>query len=151
MNIKLSKIHVYGFLAASIGLTASMPARADHHDRGWHGDIHHFERHDLARWHGGYWHNGRHGGRIGWWWVVGGSWYFYNAPVYPYPDPYIPPAVVIQQSAPLPPVVESAAPPPAPAQNWYYCEASKSYYPYVASCSSGWKAVPATPPSVPPQ
>jgi hypothetical protein len=57
-----------------------------------------------------------------------------------------------------PPVVASppAAPAPAPApaqtvqaQNlpsvWYYCEASKTYYPYVSECAAGWKTVPATP------
>jgi hypothetical protein len=36
---------------------------------------------------------------------------------------------------------------PAPAQSWYYCEASQNYYPYVSTCPSGWKAVPATPPN----
>ena len=41
---------------------------------------------------------GRHGGRGGWWWVVGDAWYYYPQPVYPYPDPYTPPVVV----APLP-------------------------------------------------
>jgi hypothetical protein len=47
--------------------------------------------------------------------------------------------------------------PPAPAQYversdqqlasgyWYYCDASRAYYPYVKECPSGWKAVPPTP------
>ena len=27
-------------------------------------------------------------------------------------------------------------------QFWYYCEATKAYFPYVNSCSSGWREVP---------
>jgi len=41
-----------------------------------------------------------------------------------------------------------AAPGAAPAASatWYYCESSKTYYPYVSECKEGWRAVPATPP-----
>jgi hypothetical protein len=88
-------------------------------------------------WGGGYWHHGWYGPRFGWWWVVGPSWYYYPAPVYPYPNPYVPPVVI--QTTP-------AQPGPAPAQYWYYCAASKAYYPYVAECPGGWQQVPATPP-----
>ena len=104
----------------------------------WHGDISRFQEHDWNIWRGGHWNHGRHGGRLGWWWVVGSNWYFYPMPVYPYPNPWEPPPVVM----PNPPA--GSAPPP-PTQYWYYCEASKSYYPYVASCASGWMQVPATP------
>jgi len=52
----------------------------------WHGA-------DVDRWHGGRWFHGEHLRRLGWWWLVGDSWYFYAAPVYPYPDPYAPPTV----------------------------------------------------------
>jgi hypothetical protein len=35
----------------------------------------------------------------------------------------------------------------APASTvWYYCDSSKSFYPYVSQCAEGWKQVPATPP-----
>ena len=57
-----------------------------------HGDIARFHERDLDRWHGGHWFHGKHFGRLGWWWVVGGAWYFYPAPVCPYPDPYVPPS-----------------------------------------------------------
>ena len=41
----------------------------------------------------------------------------------------------------------AAAPAGAPASgNWYYCESSKTFYPYVSTCPEGWKQVPATPP-----
>lgn len=145
-------------LAAAVLLgTTPLIAMAQHRDRGWHGDIRHFDRHDRGHWHSGAWRHGSHGGRLGWWWVVGGMWYFYPQPVYPYPDPYRPPLVVEQ--APPPVIIEVPAPAPAPnvppaatpssTQFWYYCEASRGYYPYVAACPSGWKAVPATPPGVP--
>lgn len=113
----------------------------DHRVWGGNRDIRHFDERHFPIWRSGAWHHGRHGGRLGWWWVVGGIWYFYPEPIYPYPDPYIPYAVI--QQAPQTPAV------PAPAQSWYYCESSKEYYPYVSSCPDGWKAVPATPPSTP--
>jgi len=103
----------------------------------WHGDIHAFHEHDWGIWRGGHWVHGPHDGRMGWWWVAGGAWYFYPAPVYPYPSPWEPPAVELVSPPPNP------APPPT--QFWYYCAASKSYYPYVATCPAGWKQVPASP------
>ncbi len=145
-------------LLGAVSLSAlAQPREREHerdHDRGrgrgWGGDIRHFESHDAVRWRQGYWHHGHHEGRLGWWWVIGGLWYFYPQPVYPYPDPYQPPVVVIQQSAPVAP---APAPAPAPSvaapQVWYYCEASSSYYPYVPTCPGGWKVVPATPPTPP--
>jgi LTXXQ motif family protein len=131
-------------LIFAILFAISLPASADEwhggngrHDgyrKGWHGNIRHFGRHDYHVWRSGGWRHVWHGGRLGWWWVVGGVWYFYPEPVYPYPNPYIPP---------LP-----AAPPPA--QYWYFCASSNAYYPYVPTCADGWKAVPATPPTLSP-
>ena len=132
-----------GVLAALIALSVTAgPAAAqgrDHrrgveHGRhpGWRGDIHRFHERDLGRWSGGRWHHGRHAGRLGWWWIVGGVWYFYPAPVYPYPDPYLPPLAL--------------APPAAPAtQYWYYCTNPPGYYPYVPRCARPWRPVPAQP------
>jgi hypothetical protein len=95
---------------------------------GWHGEISRFHEHDLQRWSGGRWRHGKHDGRLGWWWIVGGAWYFYPIPVYPYPDPYQPPL----------------APLPTPPQYWYYCANPAGYYPYVAQCLVNWQRVPAT-------
>lgn len=139
-------------LVAATLLGAGLPlgAFAQHRDRGWHGDIRHFERRDLHHWRSGHWHHGAHSGRTGWWWVIGGTWYFYPQPVYPFPDPYRPPVVVVEQApvvvqVPAPAPVQPA-PAPQPAQQlWYYCEPAKAYYPYVATCPSGWQTVPATP------
>lgn len=145
-------------VAALLG-TVPLTASAQHHHGGWHGDIRVFEVRDLHHWHSGAWRHSWHGGRLGWWWVVGGAWYFYPEPVYPYPDPYRPPVVVVEQAppvvvqqAPAPVQVVPVQPPaavPAAPQFWYYCEAAKGYYPYVASCPSGWKTVPAAPSGVP--
>jgi hypothetical protein len=96
----------------------------------WHGDIGQFREHDMRVWQGGHWQRGAHDGQLGWWWVVGGVWYFYPRPVYPYPDPFAP-AVV--------------APPTAGASYWYYCTLYQQYYPYVATCPIEWRAVPTTP------
>jgi hypothetical protein len=107
----------------------------------WHGHIEQFHERDIHIWRGGHWEHGHHRGRYGWWWTAGGFWYFYPTPVYPYPDPFVPPVVVVEQ--PAPPVAAPSAPPPP--QYWYYCDAAGAYYPYVASCPSGWRAVVPSP------
>ena len=67
---------------------------------------------------------------------------YYPPPVY-YPPPpvyYAPPPVVYQAPAPVvvpaPTMQQNSA-----AQNWYYCDASRAYYPHVTSCASGWREV----------
>ena len=100
----------------------------------WHGEIGRFHEHDMELWRGGRWHHSRHDGRLGWWWIVGGVWYFYPVRVEPYPDPYQPPVVVVP-------------PPPTPPQYWYYCANPAGYYPYVARCAVNWQRVPATAPA----
>jgi hypothetical protein len=121
------------FLVASGAVAlAALPAQAD--DHWWHDDMHHFHEHDMGVWRAGHWFHGVHGGRPGWWWIVGGVWYFYPAPVYPYPDPYTPPVAV----APAPP-------------SYYWCAQPPGYYPQVATCLVPWQAVPAaTAPSAAP-
>jgi hypothetical protein len=104
--------------------------------------VRHFGHADFDRWRGGRWNHTCFGGRCGWWWLAGGSWYFYNRPVYPYP------VMVgdITYAAPEPVVVAPAAPPPLPVKAapryWYYCDAPAGYYPYVANCSTQYRAVP---------
>jgi len=79
-----------------------------------------------------------------------GSPYAYPAYGYPAPAYAYPPAVMgsyaspsyVEQGAP------QAAPAPAPAQaqgDWYYCAASRTYYPYVGECPAGWQRMPAQP------
>ena len=72
-----------------------------------------------------------------------GPAYYAPPPAYYYPAP-----VVV--SNPNPPVRyierqnQNAA--PASADWWYYCDQSRSYYPYVKTCPGGWQKVSPTPP-----
>jgi hypothetical protein len=140
---------------ALAALTMALPAGADEHRDGgrheesrgheggqWHGGIEHFHERDYHVWRQGHWEHRWHDGRYGWWWFAAGLWYFYPAPIYPYPDPYQPPVVVVPPAAAAAPVAPAGPPPP---QYWYYCDSPGGYYPYVPTCPSGWRAVPASP------
>jgi hypothetical protein len=111
----------------AIGSAAADPPHSGHYAHGQHGWVSHegwhpdFRRFDHDRWHGGHWWHGPYGGRLGWWWIVGPDWYWYPAPIYPYPDPYIPPGLA--------------------AGPWYWCDAYQQYYPYVGACPTPWRAV----------
>ncbi|MBN2752371.1 MAG: hypothetical protein JXQ84_06650, partial [Rhodospirillaceae bacterium] len=82
-------------------------------------------------WGRGHWRHDWHDGRFGWWWVVGGLWYFYPAPIYPHPDPYTPPGAVVAPSS----------------QYAYYCANPAGYYPSVAQCLMPWQMVSLTAPA----
>lgn len=84
----------------------------------WHGDVHNF---DWGHWRGGQWRHEHHDGRLGWWWVVGPDWYFFDEPVYPYPNSYAPPGETYGW--------------------WYWCAEYQEYYPYVTYCPGGWERV----------
>lgn len=139
--------------AAAVAALFALPSHAQERHEGYehrgegerhveyHGRIERFHEHDWGVWRGGHWSREMHEGRYGWWWVVGGLWYFYPSPVYPWPDPYVPPVVTLP-----PPQVQPASPPPPPQpQVWYFCTSTNSYYPYTPSCPEGWRTVPATP------
>jgi hypothetical protein len=140
-------VAVAALLSSPFAVRAIAAERREHREEGWrehevqrwgHGDIWRFHEEDLGRWRGGHWWHGAHVGRLGWWWVVDGAWYFYPAPIYPYPDPYVPPTVVTQ--APPPPLTQSSP------QYWYYCTSAKAYYPYATDCPEGWVPVVPQPP-----
>ena len=57
-----------------------------------------------------------------------------------------PPAGYVEQGDVPPAQAAVPAVPQAGSAMWYYCESSKTYYPYVSECKEGWKEVPATPP-----
>ena len=91
---------------------------------------------------GGHHHHG--GGRLFLGFNLGvplyAPYYYSPAPVY-YPAP-----VVVQQAPQIYTERPDVAAAPAPQQNyWYYCAASRGYYPYVQECPSGWERVPAAP------
>lgn len=131
-----------GVLAlAFLGMLAGGPALAQHHGHG----------------HG-------HGGGVRFGISIGMPIYtpaYYRVPYYAYPAPayvypgaaYVYPAPAYSYPAtaiasPSPVYVERATVTTAPAQaqpDWYYCNASNSYYPYVTDCPSGWQRVQAQP------
>lgn len=102
---------------------------------------------------------------------VGGPAPYYPvvpAPYYygPYPPPYVPyapyppayygppvivsPPVVVQPPEPdvyieRSQAAPSAAQPSSSGKTYWYCAASKKYYPYVKDCAGGWQDVPAVP------
>jgi hypothetical protein len=91
--------------------------------------------------------------------------YYPYAYAYPYPYPpvtYAPPPAGAPQAAPPGAPVPLTPPPPTahppasyvqpPARDaYYFCPASKGYYPYVATCAVAWRPVPATPPQLQPR
>ena len=103
-----------------------------------HASFSHFTPAQHAAWVGGHWNHSWHNGHFGWLWFAGGLWYFYDAPIYPYPlyvsDEYI----------------DDYSGDNGGGQYWYYCQNPAGYYPYVQQCSMPWQPVPATPPPPPP-
>jgi len=93
---------------------------ADHHFDFRGHDFGHFNPEERAHWAGGSWRHGWHDGRLSWWWIVDGDWYFYPEPIYPYPN-YVA---------------------PYSAGGSYYCTNPLGYYPYVASCGDPWQFIP---------
>lgn len=147
----ISGIMVGVLLVTSLPVLAERGGGRHGEERHWQGrEIHRFHEHDLRVWQGGRWHHGRHEGRLGWWWIAAGIWYFYPSPVYPYPDPYTPPVTIINQQPPVVVAPQANAPAQPTTQFWYYCDSAKGYYPYVPSCPEAWRPVPAQPPQVAP-
>lgn len=75
-------------------------------------------------------------------------------PVVPAPYYYVPPAPVVVAPPPEPDVyiersqvAPAAQAPSSSGGTWWYCARSKTYYPYVKECASGWQEVPANPPA----
>ncbi len=96
-------------------------------------------------WHGHGWGGGPH-------WGISIGVPLYWPGFYPgyYPYPYAYPGPIYTYPAPSAEYVERGVPQAAPAQpreeSYYYCADSKSYYPYVRECPSGWQRVPVQPP-----
>ena len=64
----------------------------------------------------------------------------------PAPDPVPPPSAPQPQPQPQPPV-QSAQPQAAQGPEWFFCNDSNTYYPYVRECATPWQRVPAQPPA----
>ncbi|OQX10237.1 MAG: hypothetical protein BWK76_21015 [Desulfobulbaceae bacterium A2] len=95
---------------------------------------HHY---DHDQWRRGRWYHGHHGDRQGWWWIIGSTWFWYSAPVYPYP--------ALEELEPEPATAEPPLTTDPTGQYWYYCTDPSGYHPYVPSCYGLWQLVPITP------
>lgn len=130
MMRKLRKL-VFTSALVLLGFVASGTALAQHH--GGHG-----------HYYGGHGHFGFYFGVP----IYGPAYYPpYYSPYY-LPPYYYPPAAVVPYSPPVYIEQGNTLPAQAPAQgqgDWYYCAASKAYYPYVTECPAGWQRVPAQP------
>ena len=117
------------------------------HREGQRGDLHRYTGHDFNHWseqeqtiwRSGAWRHERYKGRFGWWWNAGGMMYFYEEPVYPYPQ-------VLPETEYELPVEDQQQPeytqePSSDPYYWYYCQDPKGYYPYIAECPGGWMTV----------
>jgi hypothetical protein len=91
--------------------------------------------HGQTTWDRGKWHHTTRSGRLGWWWEVGGVWYFYPEATEG------PPAYVSEteipdetQAAPQPPPVE-------PLRAYYYRPGNLigTHYDTVEECTKGIK------------
>src|SRR6185437_10645872 len=77
--------------------------------------------HGHLAWQGGRWRHEMHNGRLGWWWDVGGAWYFYPQPM-DGPPTYVSDVEVMDdgyaggpdEGPGGPPPVAAYAPPPPP-------------------------------------
>jgi len=129
--------------------------RAHEHD--FHSrNVREFNERERMAWRGGRWRNDWHYGRYGWWFLVGGVWYEYERPVYPYPM-VVAPLVVYET-----PVVATSLPTywdsnggagyvpregaiarlPSVPPGTYHCASPVSDYPVVGTCATGWVFVP---------
>jgi hypothetical protein len=81
---------------------------------------------------------GHSGGHVRFGVFIGGPiypWYPWGYPYYPY-YPYYPPAAPA-----TPPTYIEQGETQQQQGYWYYCAASKTYYPYVKECPAGWQRV----------
>jgi hypothetical protein len=81
-------------------------------------------------WDRGHWHHARRMGRFGWWWDVGGIWYFYPEPSEE--PPQGPPASIsnIQDENVEPRATRSPPPPEEPQRAFYYRPGDLQGVPY---------------------
>lgn len=82
------------------------------HARFVHPESHGWVIRDPALWRGGRWYHGTYAGALGWWWIVGATWYFYEKPLYPYPATTVAPAYYLEVPAHQVPASVAVSPPP---------------------------------------
>ena len=145
------------FVLVLFGTLASGSAMAQHRGHGYGNGYGHGNGNGNGYGHG-YGHGYGYGGNVRFGISLGLPIYapgyypapYYAYPAYAYPAPaYTYPAAVMGSYSP-PVYVERGEAQAAPAQargDWYYCAASRAYYPYVGECPAGWQRLPAQPSS----
>jgi len=90
--------------------------------------------HGRRAWENGRWHHTARKGRLGWWWDVGGVWYYYPGPVEGPPSYVSDIEVPDETAAPSPP--SPSQPSNGPRQTFYYPPGSLTGtgYPNVEEC-----------------
>lgn len=76
---------------------------------------------------------------------VGPGYYPYGYYTVPY---YAPPPLLVVPGQPdtyVEQQSQAVQPGTTNGDTWYYCDKAGAYYPYVKTCPSGWRAVPAQP------
>ncbi|HTT96824.1 MAG TPA: hypothetical protein VMF58_02155 [Rhizomicrobium sp.] len=181
----MNKGILFSALLAGTALVSTVPAGAapiDHphrflaHHPYAHARAHFVLRHDFRHftpaehrwWVGGRWRHTWWHGRYGWWWNVGPSWYFYDAPAYPYPG-YVSDTYYDDENYDDDdqggygdqggydqggPGDQGGYDQGGPGYGgpgggygggvWYHCSSPEGYYPYVKNCRN-WEQVPAQP------
>jgi hypothetical protein len=104
-------------------------------------DVRYFNDREWGRWRGGYWHRDYYDGRFGWWYDVGGVYYPYAAPIWPYPLSVAP--LIVAEAAAAPPPPMPIAPLPALPRVAYHCASPAGFYPEVGACDAGWATLAA--------
>ena len=119
-------------------------------------DVHRFHPRELRAWERGRWIQANRAGLNGWWWVIGPRWFYYPAPVYPYPMMVSERVVFVNAAPPVSPMpptyispqgttVIPPSPPPV-SQMRYFCPSLNGYYPEIAQCPEPWRRVNPIPP-----
>jgi len=78
-----------------------------------------------------------------------GFGYPFWGPPWGYPAPYYYPVPVVVPAQPVTYIERRSAPASDGGAWWYYCDASRGYYPHVMECPSGWQRVAPVPPPGP--
>ena len=150
-------VHAGGVAPHNVGYHAGNGYHNINHGVGYHGgyhhefhhfgahDWHHMSAYDRRMWRGGRWRHEWYNGQYGYWWFVGGAWYFYGAvaPVSLYPEVVVEPTIIAEPT----PTVQVVTPTPRivvqpQVKMKYYCSDPPGYAPYVQNCNSAWQSVP---------
>lgn len=154
LAMRSTKTAILFFLLCLTGLSDAFAYGGGHGGGRYTGSGHGYYGHGGGYYGHGYYGHGYGYGGIGV--TIGPYWAPWGYPGSYYGSPYYSP-VVIEQAGPQIYIEQqenqllqsspAVAPVPAPQTNyWYYCRASKGYYPYVKDCPGGWQKVSPQPP-----